>query len=138
MDIERKQIAQNQIVILTFSEPLDPISVNSSTIRFRTPTGDEPVGEYFVNGRIVEYVPNLSVQAGQTFFGFTNGETYTMSIRGEGESADVVRGSSGRPFGNTLTCTLQSSKGIVDLNQVPPAARTPSSGPMSMFSFASE
>ena len=118
----RTDIAQNEIIILTFSENLDPNSVNESSIRFRTASGDEPVGEFFVNDNRVEFVPTLSISGGQTFFGFTGGETYTMTILGGVDEQSVVRGTSGRPFGNTLTCTLQSTLGIVDLNQIPPSA----------------
>lgn len=118
----RTDIAQNEIIILTFSEDVDPNSVNTSSIRFRTASGDEPVGEFFVNGSVVEFVPTLSISGGQTFFGFTGGETYTMTIIGGNDEQAVVRGTSGRPFGSTLTCTLQSTLGIVDLNQVPPSA----------------
>ncbi|MFK7742887.1 MAG: Ig-like domain-containing protein [Planctomycetota bacterium] len=118
----QSDIAQNQIVILRFSEAVDTNSVNNSSIRFRTPTGDEPVGEYFVNGSIVEFVPTLSISGGQTFFGFTNGETYTMTIVGGENEAEVVRSTSGRPFAVPLVCTLQSTRGIVDLNGVPPSA----------------
>ena len=115
-------IAQNEVIVLFFSEDIDPSSVNTSSIRFRTPTGDEPVGEFLVNGNRVEFVPTLSISGGQTFFGFTSGETYTMAILGGGEQSNIVRGTSGRPFGQTLTCTLQSTNGIIDLNGVPPSA----------------
>ena len=118
----RTDIAQNEIIILVFSEEIDPNSVNSSSIRFRTASGDEPVGEFFVNGTRIEFVPTLSVSGGTTFFGFTNGETYTMTIVGGDERADVVRSTSGKPFGETVTCTLRSTNGIVDLNGVPPSA----------------
>lgn len=118
----RTDIAQNEIVILVFSEAIDPNSVNSSSIRFRTPTGDLPVGEFFVNGNVVEFSPTLSISGGQTFFGFTTGETYTMTIVGGANQPEVVRGTSGRPFEKTVTCTLQSTRGIIDLNGVPPRA----------------
>lgn len=118
----RTDIAQNEIIVLFFSEAVDENSVNSSSIRFRTPTGDEPVGEFLVNDNRVEFVPTLSISGGQTFFGFTSGETYTMTILGGQNQSEVVRSTSGKPFGQTLTCTLQSTKGIVDLNGVPPSA----------------
>ena len=118
----RTDIAQNEIIILQFSEDIDPASVNESSIRFRTPSGDEPVGEFFVQANQVQFVPTLSISGGQTFFGFTSGETYTMTVLGGNDQASVVRGVSGRPFGATLTCTLQSTLGIVDLNGVPPSA----------------
>ena len=115
-------IAQNQIVILNFSENVDAASVNSSSIRFRTATGGEPVGEFFVEGRTVRFQPTLAITGGQTFFGFTSGETYTMTIPGGASQTSVVRSTSGRPFDATLTCTLRSSLGIIDLNGVPPRA----------------
>jgi hypothetical protein len=118
----RTDIAQNEIVILSFSEPIDPNSVNSSSIRFRTPSGDEPVGEFYVRDNRVEFVPTLSISGGQTFFGFTTGETYTMTIVGGADQPAVVRSTSGKPFERTLTCTLQSTRGIVDQNGVPPRA----------------
>ena len=118
----RTDIAQNEIITLIFSEDVDPNSVNESSIRFRTPTGDEPVGELFVQGNQVQFVPTLSISGGQTFFGFTGGETYTMTIVGGNDVPAVVRGVSGRPFKSTLTCTLQSTLGVVDLNGVPPSA----------------
>ncbi len=115
-------IAQNEVIVMFFSEDVDPNSVNTSSIRFRTPSGDEPVGEFLVNDNRVEFVPTLSISGGQTFFGFTSGETYTMTIIGGQNQSNIVRGTSGRPFGETLVCTLQSSKGIIDLNGVPPSA----------------
>ena len=118
----RTDIAQNELIVMFFSEAVDPNSVNSSSIRFRTPTGDEPVGEFLVNDNRVEFVPTLSISGGQTFFGFTSGETYTMTILGGDEQAEVVRSTSGKPFRETLVCTLQSTNGIVDLNGVPPSA----------------
>jgi hypothetical protein len=113
-------IAQNQIVILNFSEAIDPVSVNTSSIRFRTPTGNQPVGEFVVDGRTVKFLPSLSISGGQTFFGFTSGETYTMTILGGDSQTSVVRSTSGRPFDRTLSCTLRSTVGIVDLNGVAP------------------
>jgi hypothetical protein len=113
-------IAQNQIVILNFSEAIDPATVTSSSIRFRTASGSQPVGEFVVEGRTVRFLPSLSISGGQTFFGFTSGETYTMTILGGTEQTSVVRSTSGRAFDKTLSCSLRSSLGIVDLNGVAP------------------
>ncbi len=118
----RTDIAQNEIIILQFSEDIDPSTVTPSSIRFRTASGDQPVGEFFVNGRQVEFVPTLSISGGQTFFGFSAGDTYTMTIPGGDTSLAVVRGTSGKPFEKTLSCTLQSTLGIVDLNGIAPRA----------------
>ena len=118
----RTNIAQNEIIVLQFSEPIDPASVTPSSIRFRTAAGEQPVGEFFVNGNQVEFVPTLSISGGQTFYGFAAGETYTMTIPGGLNEVAVVRSTSGKPFERTLTCELQPTLGIVDLNGVPPRA----------------
>ena len=118
----RTDIAQNEVVILIFSEDIDPSTVTPSSIRFRTAAGNQPVGEFFVNGKIVEFVPTLSISGGQTYFGFSAGETYTMTVIGGENEPAVVRGTSGKPFERTLTCTLASTRGIVDHNGVPPFA----------------
>jgi len=114
-------IAQNQPIYLTFSEDVDPSTVSSSSIRFRTATGDEPIGEFFVEGRQVRFEPTLLISSGQTFYGFTTGETYTMLIPGGSTQTSVVHSASGKPFATTLTCTLRSSLGIIDLNGVAPS-----------------
>ncbi|MFY9345822.1 MAG: Ig-like domain-containing protein, partial [Planctomycetota bacterium] len=118
----RSDIAQNQIIILQFSDAIDPATVSPSSIRFRTATGEQPVGEFFVNGNQVEFVPTLSISGGQTFFGFSAGETYTMTIPAGDTELAVVRSTSGKPFGKELTCSLASTLGIVDLNQIAPRA----------------
>ena len=118
----RTDVAQNEIIILNFSEPVDPNSVNAASIRFRTASGSEPVGEFFVNGNTVEFVPTLSISGGQTFFGFSAGETYTMTLPGGDTELNVVRSTTNKPFEKSLTCTLQSTRGIVDLNGIAPRA----------------
>lgn len=118
----RSDIAQNENVILQFSDVVDPATVNSSTIQFRTASGGLPVGEFFVNGNQVEFVPTLLVSGAQTFFGFTAGETYTMTLPGGIDAPVSVRSTSGRPFKETLTCTLIANRGIADLNGIPPSA----------------
>jgi hypothetical protein len=118
----RTDIAQNETIILQFSDAIDPLSVNSSTIRLRTASGEQPVGQFFVNGNQVEFLPTLAVTSGQTFFGFQPEETYTMTIPGGDGQLATVRSTSGKTFARTLTCTLRSSLGIVDTNGVPPAA----------------
>ncbi len=119
----RTEVAQNELIVLTFSEDVDPSTVSSSSIVFRTPTGSEAVGEFLVSGNRVEFVPALATSGGQTFYGFTNGETYLMTIVGTDNVPAVVRGTSGRPFGQTLSCTLESRRGIIDYDEAPPSAR---------------
>ena len=100
---------------------IDPVAVNSSTIRLRTAAGELPVGEFFTNGNQVEFVPTLLVSGGQTFFGFRPGEVYTLTIPG-GANVETLRSTSGFPFTDTFTCSLIASQGIQDLNGVPPSA----------------
>ncbi|MFM1872260.1 MAG: Bacterial Ig-like domain [Planctomycetota bacterium] len=125
----RSDIAQNETIILQFTNDVDPSTVGPSTIQFRTASGEQPVGEFFVNDNQVEFVPSLRLSGGQTFYGFTPGETYTMTILGGEGQSEVLRSTSGHAFGATLTCTLESTLGIVDLNGAPPSARliTPNS-----------
>jgi len=118
----RTEIAQNERIILNFSENIDPNTVSPSSILFRTANGTEAVGEFLVAGNRVEFVPTLSVSGGQTYYGFTNGETYVMTIVGGENVPSVVRGTSGRPFGETLSCTLVSQMGIVDYDGLAPTA----------------
>ncbi len=118
----RTDIAQNENLVLYFSRDVDPASVTTSTIQLRTASGELPVGEFFVNGSRVEFVPTLLVSGGQTFFGFKPGETYTMTLPGGPTNPVTVRSTSGEPFKETLTCTLVANQGIVDHNGVPPSA----------------
>ncbi|MCR9243399.1 MAG: Ig-like domain-containing protein [bacterium] len=118
----RSDIAQNEILILQFSDEVDPATVNPSTIRLRTASGELPVGEFFVNGRQVEFVPTLLISGGQTFFGFRPGEVYTLTIPGSRTEPNTVTSTSGFAFAETFTCSLVTSQGIQDLNGVPPSA----------------
>src|SRR5580765_4995196 len=46
-------IAQNEIITWTFNKALDPASVDDATIRFRTTSGDVPVGDFLVSDTVV-------------------------------------------------------------------------------------
>ena len=89
-------IAQNENVVLRFSQPMDPRFVNTSTIQFRSATGDPPVGDFLVNGTIVEFVPRVLSVGGQSFFGFRSGETYTMTLPGGLGENNAVRSTASR------------------------------------------
>lgn len=119
---EITEIAQNENIVLVFNTDVDPRTVNSSTIQFRTASGEEPVGDYLVNRGVVEFVPRILVVGGQSFFGFRAGETYTMTLPGGRNDPNVLRSTSGDPLLSTVSCTVNVSRGIVDLNGVPPRA----------------
>ncbi|MCA8963660.1 MAG: Ig-like domain-containing protein [Planctomycetes bacterium] len=118
----RTDIATNEIIILQFTDNVDPSTVNSSSIQFRTASGQQPVGEFFVNGNQVEFLPTVLISGQQTFYGFSPGETYTMTIVGGENQNAVVRSTSGKAFAQQLSCTLVSNQGIIDHNGVPPRA----------------
>ncbi|MCA8974248.1 MAG: Ig-like domain-containing protein, partial [Planctomycetes bacterium] len=118
----RTTIAQNEIVILYFSDDVDPATVNHSTIRFRTAAGAAPVGEFFVNHNKVEFVPTLLISGNETFFGFRPNETYSLTIPGGPGEAETVRSTSGYAFNERFTCSVVASDGIRDLNEVAPTA----------------
>lgn len=114
-------IAQNENLVLRFSQPMDPATVNNTTIRLRTATGEEPVGSFLVNNNLVEFVPQVLTVGSQSFFGFRAGEAYTLLVNGGG-GQDTVRSTAGDSLLTPLQCTLRVTRGIVDLNGVPPAA----------------
>ena len=101
----RTDIAQNEVIVLQFSADVDPSTVNTSTIQLRTANGDLPVGEFLVVANRVEFKPTLRVSGGQTFFGFSPGLTYTLTLPG-GPDAVCVTSTSGHKFKEPLTCTL--------------------------------
>jgi len=109
--------------VLHFSQAMDPHFVNENTIQFRTASGALPVGDFLVNGNIVEFVPKVLTIGAQSFFGFAAGETYTMTLPGGLDERNAVRGTSGDPLAATTSCTLRVTRGIIDLNGVPPSAR---------------
>ncbi|MBK8096457.1 MAG: hypothetical protein IPK26_05075 [Planctomycetes bacterium] len=119
---EITDIAQNENIVLVFNTEVDPISVNENTIQFRTPAGEPPVGTFIVNRNVVEFVPQVLVVGGQSFFGFRAGETYTMTLPGGKDDPNTVKSTSGDPLKETISCSLTVSRGIVDLNNVAPRA----------------
>lgn len=114
-------IAQNETIVLRFSQPMDPATVNNTTVRLRTATGEEPVGTFLVNNNLVEFVPQVLTVGSQSFFGFRAGEAYTLLVNGGG-GTNTVRSTAGDALLNPLQCTLRVTRGIVDLNGVSPSA----------------
>lgn len=119
---EITDIAQNENVVLVFNTEVDPLSINENTIQFRTSAGEPPVGTFLVNGNVVEFVPQVLVVGGQSFFGFRAGETYTMTMPGGKNEPNAVKSTSGDPLKETISCSLNVTRGIVDLNNAAPRA----------------
>lgn len=120
------EIAVNQPLNFDFSKEINPDTVNSNTIKMRTPTGNEPVGDFLVQGKSVFFFPEAKVvgegENAKTFFGFESGQTYTLTIPSGHDSLTKVESMSGDSLDETFVCRLSVSRGIVDFDGKPPTA----------------
>ncbi|MHC4515289.1 MAG: Ig-like domain-containing domain, partial [Planctomycetota bacterium] len=115
-------IAQNQPIFLKFNQDVDPNSINSGSVSIRTATGAQPRGRLVVNGSVVQFVPDVLISGAQTFFGFDPGATYSLHLP-SGSEVNVVRSTRGDRLGGSITCSLQVTRGIIDLNEACPQAK---------------
>ena len=116
-------IAQNQPIVLEFSDTIDPTSVNASSLSLQTPNGESPVGDLSVTGNRIEFLPGIRRVAGLTTFGFRANETYILTLPGGVGEEQALRSTSGDSLGATLSCTLNVSRGIIDLDGQPPVGK---------------
>lgn len=118
------EIAQNQPIILTFNQDVDPSpeNVNLSRISLKTKTGEEPVGQFLTNGNTVTFLPEVRVVGGASFFGFRANETYILSLSAGADNLNALRSTSGDALGKSVVCELTVSRGVIDLDQQPPRA----------------
>ncbi len=116
------EIAQNQPITFVFNKPVDPASANFTTIQIKTETGEEPVGQFLVNGNQVTFAPEVQVVGSSSFFGFKNGASYRLVLRQAGPGNATVRSTSGDSIARETVCNLRVSRGIVDLDEQPPRA----------------
>jgi hypothetical protein len=121
-------IAQNQPLRFEFNQPVNPATVGFGSIAIRTAIGEEPVGQFLVQGRVVEFAPQIQSIGNSTFFGFKPQATYTLVLRAGGDGGVGLRSVSGDVLGREVVCTLRVTRGIIDLDQQPPRAEliTPS------------
>ncbi len=115
-------IAQNQTLLLNFSQALDPASVNAGTVSIKTASGEAPFGRLLVSGSTIAFVPDLRISGGQTSFGFRPGETYFLSVPDGNTSQQALRSQSGDLLSASVNCSMIVSRGIVDLNGKAPTA----------------
>jgi len=115
------QIAQNQPISLTFSQMVDPASVNSGTVLLRTQSGEPPIGDLLVNGNTITFQPKIEIQGGVTFFGFRANESYVLTLPAGSGGGGSLRSVSGEALGARVSCQLIVSRGIIDLDGQPPA-----------------
>ncbi|MGA1524102.1 MAG: Ig-like domain-containing protein [Planctomycetota bacterium] len=116
-------IAQNQPLVFTFSQDVDPLSVDFTTFSLKTSSGLEPVGEFVVNGSTVTFVPEVRTVQGQTFFGFDANAEYVLSLTGGASAPAALVSTAGDRLAADYRCNLRVSRGVIDLDQRPPTAR---------------
>lgn len=108
----------NKDIVFTFSQDVDPASVNFSSISMTSVAdGSAPLGSFLVSGKLVTFRPALLETSGGLTFGFTDGFTYRIEIPASGPN--VVRSVSGRPNSNFIRGTI-TIQGLADLVPGPP------------------
>ena len=115
-------IAQNQPLTFTFSRDVDPASVDFTTFSLKTINGEEPVGQFVVEGQTVTFVPDVRFVQGQTFFGFAPNLDYVLTIPGGASAASALLSTAGQRLQHDYTCQLRITRGVVDLDQSSPRA----------------
>ncbi len=116
------EIAENQRLRFSFSEAVDPASVNNATLSIRTATGVAPDGSFSVNGSEVVFVPSVHTSGGVSTFGFARNESYVITLVGGTSPGQTVRSTSGARLSRELSCTVLVSRGIIDEDGQPPVA----------------
>lgn len=114
-------IAQNQPIELTFSDLIDPATITAGSVSIKTANGEAPTGRFFVDGRKLIFVPEVRIAGGVTTFGFRAGATYVMSLNAAATGA-VLSSVSGDRLARSVTCSLQVTQGLVDLDGRAPTA----------------
>ena len=115
------EISQNQQVTFVFSQELDPRSIDSSSVPFRTASGGEPVGHLVVARDTVTFVPESRIVGSRKLFGFRANETYALSLSA-GAEPEAVLSTAGDGLAEDLNCSLRVSRGVVDADGRPPQA----------------
>lgn len=115
-------IAVNQRLDFTFNLEIDAASVNTNTIKIRDSKGNEPLGDFLVQGATISFIPVVGQSGGETFFGFVSNETYTLTIPAKGNALNTLQSTSGDGLVTDFTCRLAVTLGIVDFDGQPPRA----------------
>ena len=119
---------RNQELSILFSDPVDLLSINSSSFRVVNPeNGTSPTGQFFIDpfdARRLIFRPSLTFdQNGNPIYGFDPFTTYEITIPGteQGDSPPFVQSLSGKPNQSRLLCTVFTSQGIIDPVPGPPS-----------------
>ncbi|MBK8096456.1 MAG: hypothetical protein IPK26_05070 [Planctomycetes bacterium] len=108
------EIAENQRLRFTFSQVIDPTSINQSAFAIRTLAGSAPDGDYQVAGNTVTFVPRIRVTNGISTFGFLRNESYVLTLAGGTTASQGIRSRSGDRLAREFSCTVVASRGIID------------------------
>jgi hypothetical protein len=111
----------NQEITITFSQPVNPTTVNSNTVQMiEQGTGKTPAGAFLINpqnDRQLIYRPQLTFDsAGAPIFGLVEDKTYFFRVPGAALDplGPYIRSTTGSPNANRLLCTLVASQGVFD------------------------
>ncbi|MCA8942548.1 MAG: hypothetical protein KDB80_08345 [Planctomycetes bacterium] len=113
-------IAQNQPIELVFSQNINPGSVNAASISLKTGAGESPSGSFLVEGNKIRFIPEVSLIAGITTFGFRAQEEYFLTLPGGPDERLSVASASGDRLARTVSCSVSIDRGLVDLNNRAP------------------
>src|SRR4051812_24967183 len=112
----------NQDLAVYFSEPVDPASLNSSSINLvDVNTGAVPPGLRLIdplNPNKVIFRPAITFDTqGNATFGFNDNHTYRIVVPGQaqGDAGPFVRSQGGKSNQSRMQCEIQTTLGIVDL-----------------------
>ncbi len=119
---EVREIAQNHQLRFSFSQDVDPNTVDFTTISLKTSLGEEPVGQFVVEGSTITFVPDVRTVGASTFFGFTPNQEYVLTLPGGAGSETALRSMTGDVLASQFTCTVRVTQGIVDIDGAPPSA----------------
>src|SRR5688572_5302800 len=110
----------NEELRFTFSQPLDPASVNTNSFRIVDQTGRTPAGSFRLDAQdpgTLVYRPQMSFDsAGNPIFGLMDDQTYLLHLRGTDQDAvgPYLTSVDGVPNRTRLLCTLVASEGVGD------------------------
>ncbi|WP_145200857.1 hypothetical protein [Planctomycetes bacterium Poly30] len=112
-------VTENQEISVLFSEPIDPATVNASSLQvIDVDNGTTPDGLRFVdplNPNRVIFRPTVSFETGVNF-SFLRNRSYEILIPGvaQGDAGPYIRSIVGRPNQSRLLCTVDTSQGVSD------------------------
>lgn len=112
-------VTENQEISMLFSEPVDPSTVNASTIQvINVDNGTTPDGLRFVDPidpRRVIFRPTVSFDTGVDF-SFERNASYEFLIPGvdQGDAGPFIRSVAGRENRSRMLCTVLTSQGVAD------------------------